>query len=272
MTARSLQKPRLVYETSITRRKHGVRLRLQLIILLAAGGAIFALNRALAEVTTVDPLLLNIGLAAALLVFILIAIRALINLVRWFRRRDEQVRFFDQGFVWRIGGTEHRYGWKSLRTLREGGSGIYIGRRPLVQWGAHTLTMRDGQVFKLTPAHGNLRLIARAIRPHAGAVTGDRMAQMLRAEKPVRLHPQLTVWPGGVEAGKHEIHWSQLDVVMQRRRLIVRSLNENGRFETVKTYRAASVDNLGGFIELVASTLPNYQRERFSKAARPATT
>ena len=270
MSARALKKPRLVFETTLTRRRYGVRFRLQLIIILAAAGALYALDLARRE-ALVDMLVWDIGFVAGGVLMSLLVPRALVNLLRWFRRRDETLRFYDQGFVWQMGEVQHQYPWSKLRTIREAGKGIYLGGRPLMQWGAQVLTMTDKTVFRIEPHHGNLRLIARAIRPHAAAATGTRMARLLRQEIGVPLHPPLKVWPGGVEAGKHEIPWSDLDVALKGGRLIIRVRGEDGKFHTVKRYRGWQVDNLGGFIEVVASTLPNHQPERFNRKS-PAPT
>jgi hypothetical protein len=91
------------------------------------------------------------------------------------------------------------------------------------------------------------------------------MGRILREEKPVKIHPRLTVWPGGVEVGRQEIPWSELDVRLKGSQLIIRRKNRSGKFRTVRRYNARKVDNVGGFMELVSATIPNYQRERFEK-------
>ncbi len=263
MSARSLKKPKLIYEVVVERKPYFRRFRLAMIGFLAGAGAVFALNEAYAR-QVADTNLLNIGWLVAVVVSGLLFLHAVINLVRGWTRRNETLRFFNQGIVWTQEAATERYGWSKLATLREGGRGLYVGKSPLVQWGAHTLTMDDGRVFRITPRYGNLREIGAVMRPYAARVTGMNMGRTLREEEPVQIHPRLIVWPGGVQVGKREIPWTDMDVRLKNGRLTIRA-KDGKRFKVVRTFPAHTVDNMGGFVELATTTIRNYQPERFKK-------
>lgn len=250
-------KPKLLFEITVERRPQRRRFRLALIILIASVGALYAITEAKRR-GLADDNLLDIGWLAAVLVIALAGIRAVLSLVRQRRRRDEQIRFFNQGLTWERNGEKRRYNWHKLRTFREGGRGIYMGKRPLLQWGAITLTMADNQVYKLYPWHGDLRQYAKLLRPYAAEYTGIHMGRRLRQEKPVRLHRRLIVWPGGLQIGKKELPWRALNVNVKGNRLIIRA-KENGRVRTVGRFSTHSVDNLGGFVELATTTIRTHR-------------
>ncbi len=266
-SVRALQKPQLIFRAAVVRRAYWRRARFALLALAAVMLGMVGLRLA-RDAAAADLALLDLGFVAAVAAAALLSLRAALNLARWWRRRDETLAFFDQGFVWTRAGKQHKYSWGKLAVLREGAGGLYLGRRPLVQWGAHTLTMTDGQVFRVTPLYGDLRRFARAVRPLAAAVTGARIGRTLRQERPVRLHPKLTVWPGGVEAGRREIPWQDLGVGVKRGRLVIRAKGETGRFTTVRRYRISRVDNVGGFLDLAAVTIRTHQPAR--AARKPA--
>ena len=261
--ARALQKPRLVFRAVVERRVYWRRMRRALLLLAPVMLGIVALYLA-RDNQAADLALLDLGFIAAVIAAVLLGVRVVVNLLRWRTRRDETLMFFDQGFVWTRMGTQHKYGWSKLATFRERAGGLYLGRRSLVQWGAHTLTMADGAVFHVTPVYGDLRRFADAVRPYIAEVTGIRMGRILRQERPVRLHPKLIVWPGGVEAGRREIPWGAMDVELARGRLFIRAKNEKGRFATVRSYRVSGVDNVAGFMDLAQTTIRNHQPERFA--------
>jgi hypothetical protein len=255
--AREMRGPKLLLEITNTRRPYWRRFRLLLVVFLVTLVAWFALEQAAAQVE-IDPLAISIGRLAAAAILLLTSIRAVIQFVRWRTRPDETIRFFNQGFSWESGATKARYRWEKIQIFREGGGGLYLGKRALVQWGGHTLIMDDKRIFRLRPRHGDLRQLARLIRPYAAEVTGIRMAQRLRAEKPVRLHPRLIAWPGGLEIHKKELPWAALHVAVKGRRLIIRA-KENGKVRTVGTFDIRKVDNLGGFMELATTTIQNHR-------------
>ncbi len=259
-------RPRLVYQATIRRKLYFRRFAWSVLAAVAGVGALVALEEAAGRDDLTDYLtVLRVGGAAALVIVVYFGLRALVNLWRGLTRRNEALRFFDQGFSWKRSGDDYKAGWSKLVYYREGARGIYLGQRPMLQWGANRLTMRDGRAFKVTGVYGDTRRFARAVRKYIADVTGTWMARALRQEKPVRLHRQLILYPGGLHAGKHEIPWSELEVGLKRGRLVIYRLNKNGKFKSVKSYSAASVDNVAGFLELAHGTLRNWQRERFEK-------
>lgn len=261
-TERALKNPKLLFQAVITKQPYRRRFWFSVLIIAATLGAWFALDMA-GKRGLVDANLIDIGWLAAAAIVALMTVRAFVSLFRMITRKNETLRFFDRGFSWTRGDQKYQYGWGKVDVFREGAGGIYLGKRPLAQWGAHTLTMTDGQVFKVTPVYGNLRRFARAVRPYIAEATGVQMARALRDDQSIRLHRKLTVWPGGIEIGKHEIPWSGLNVKLEKNRLILQSKDSKGKFKTVKGYAIRSVDNVGGFVELATSTIRNHQRERF---------
>jgi hypothetical protein len=262
---RSLQKPRRLLQLSVEKKSYWKRFRFIIFAFLAVLVAWVILERLHAlETLDMDPLILDIGRLVALVLMILLLLRLVLAFFRWRTRPDEHIQIFDKGFVWTRNGQTFKYPWEKAGIFREGGRGIYIGKRPLFQWGAHTLTMTDGQVFKVVFYHGDMRRYARVVRPLVAAVTGTRMGRSLRSTaRSITLHPKLLLWPGGVEANKEEIHWAKLDVALERNKLII-GKREKGKRKVVRKYPIHSVDNVGGFLELASSTIQNYQRERFT--------
>ncbi len=260
-------KPKLLFQVTIKRALFMRRFMWSLLATVAALGAAGALNAA-AERGIADSGLLAIGVAAGLLAAVLFGLRGLFNLWLWLRRRNETVRIFDRGLVWTRTKDEWKYGWSQLDIYRDNGHGLYLGKRVIAQWGAQSLTMTDGRAFKITGAYGDLRQIGAILRRYAAHYTGIRMGRMLREEQPVKLHHQLTVWPGGVEIGKTEIPWSDMDVRLQNRRLAILKKSESGKFKPFRQFNTSSVNNVGGFMELATTTIRNHQRERFEKKSK----
>lgn len=258
------QKPKLLYEITIRRGRYFRRFAWWLLAGVAALGALVALDTAAVR-GMADESLLNVGKIVALIAAILFGLRALFHLIGWLRRRNETLKLFDKGLVWTKRSGTQQYSWSSLNTYREAGRGIYLGKRPLFQWGAHRLTMNDGKTLKITGVYGDLRKLGSILRKPAARVTGAVMGRTLREEEPVRLSRHLTVWPGGVEAGKLEIPWSEVDVRLKSGRLIIYRLNKAGKFQPVKRYNPRRLDNVGGFMEVATATIRNHQRERFEK-------
>lgn len=256
------QKPKLLYQVTIERKRFFRRFAWALLATVAAAGALIALNIA-NERGAADATLLIVGVFIAGIVGAIFLVRALFNLWRALRRRSETLRLFDQGFVWTIAGKDYQYGWSKLQTYRDGGHGLYLGKRVLLQWGALKFRMDDDRAFKVTGVHGDLRQLSTFIGRRAAHMTGIYMGKMLRAEKPVKIHPQLIVYPGGVQVGKTEIHWSEIDVRLKNGRLSIYRKNKSGKFSRVRQYNASQVDNVGGFMEVATTTIRNHQRERF---------
>jgi len=260
------EKPNLLYGASVKRGRYFIRFMRALLLLVAVVGAYLALDEAARREGLVDWLALDIGRLVAVVLGGLIAVRGLYNLIMTFVRRGESVRFFDQGFVWNRGKQEYKYAWHQLDKYREGAGGIYLlGRWPLLQWGANRFTMRDGKVFNYNHRFGDTRGCTEVIRRYTSYVTGARMARTLRGEQPVKLNRTLTIFPTGIETRKKDIHWSEADVRMEHRRLVIRQRGKTGRFRVVSRYRPETVDNVGGLLELSAATIRNHQPERFKK-------
>jgi hypothetical protein len=258
------QKPKLLYQSVIERRKFIRRFVWSLLATVAAIGAGLALNEA-ADRGLVDANVVQVGSIASLVVIILFGLRALVNLWRSLRQRTETLRIFDKGIVLQTRKGDQKIGWSQVTAFREGGNGIYLGKRPLVQWGGHRLKLQTGKVFKVTGKYGDLRQLGAILRRYAAHVTGIQMGQTLRAEKPVKLNRSLTVWPGGVEVGKQEIPWSEVEVQLKNSRLTILRKNAKGKFKPVRQYNVKQVDNVGGFMEIATGTIRNHQRERFEK-------
>jgi hypothetical protein len=251
---------RLIYSSEVKRSRYFRRFMWLLLGTLAIIGAYVALREAALRSLS-DSLLLDIGKAVAIILGGFFAIRGLYNLVLTFIRKSETLRFYNKGFVWSQGNRDYKYKWTELARFREGARGLYVFGRPILQWGAHRLTMDDERVFKFTSVHGDPRTFARIIRPYAAYVMSVKISQTLRQDRPVRLHSRLTVYPGGVEAGKTEIHWSELDATVKNGRLLVRR-RERGGFKTIRRYSIHSVDNVGGFLEIVKSTQRQYESQK----------
>ncbi|HEX2907622.1 MAG TPA: hypothetical protein VHO69_12210 [Phototrophicaceae bacterium] len=258
------RKPRLIFQATIRRKPYLRRGAWSVLATVAAIGAVVALDAGAAR-GQVDPTLRQIGMLVGLIAAGLFALRALISLWQGLRRRDEELRFFDKGFVWKRGKDQAKYGWSQVDVYREGGGGLYLGKRPLVQWGGYTLKMADGRVFKVTGRYGDLREFGKLTRRYPAAFTGTRMAQTLRDEQPVKVHRRLTLWPGGIEIGRQEIPWSELDLRVRGGRLVVLRKAAHGKFRVVRRYNIKNIDNVGGLMEVAISTIRNHQRERFEK-------
>lgn len=233
-----------------SRRSHYFRRFLWLLLgTLTAAGAYLALQTA-SQRGVADPLLLDVGQLVAIVLAGLFAARGIYSLILGFARQSQAVQLYSKGFLWTQGGRTYKYRWTQLARFREGARGIYLFRRPLLLWGAHQLQMDDERTFRFNGRLGSPRHFAHVARPYAAYVTSVKMSRALRDDRPVRLHPQLTLYPGGVEAGKIEIHWSQLAASVKKRQLTVQRFDRN-RFRTVRRYALHRVDNVGGFLEIV---------------------
>jgi hypothetical protein len=255
--------PKLLFQAEMRRRPHWRRLPILLLGVGGAAGAYWALAYAGRRGIAVDGLLLNVGKMLAVILAGYLTVLAGLALYRGLSRRHERIKIFDKGFSWRKRGRVYKHRWSEVNALREGAGGIYLGKRPLLTWGAHRLHMDSGSHFTFTAAHGDPRRFIAAVRRPVAHLTGTRMARTLREEEPVVLCKGLTVYPGGVEARKREIPWSKLNVRIRNGRLLIQQLAAKGKFKTVARYPVSRIDNLGGFMELAHTTIRNHQRERF---------
>lgn len=258
-----LDKPKILFKAEINRRRYFRRFMWNLLAAVAAFGAWGALVEA-NQREIVDAALLRVGQIVALVVVALLLLRMVLNLLRWLRIRSERVIIFDRGFVWERGKKQAKYNWTHLKAFRQGARVLTLAGRPILARGAHTLTMRDGKVYKFTARHGDPRRFTRLVSPIIADVTGTRMGQALRGSKSVRLHRQLVITPKGVQAGKHNIPWTEVDVRVKNGRLSIYRQADNGKFRVVKRFPASQVDNLDGLLDLAHSLMQTHQPARFN--------
>ncbi|MBA3874165.1 MAG: hypothetical protein ABI970_20445 [Chloroflexota bacterium] len=243
------QTPKLLMEASISRRPFFRRTWLSIIGLIVTLVGIWLLDQAENLGKLPYGLWLPLTLAVGLLGLIFL-IRAILYFVRWLRTKNETLKLYNQGIVLTRGKDTVKYGWASLHTYREGSRAL-------------RLTMQNGKVVNIDRRYGDLAPWAGYIRQYAARVTGVYIARAIREERPVVLHPKLTIWPGGVEVDKKEIPWSNVDVRLMGKQLVVFQRAKSGNFQKVKAYNVHTVDNVGGFLEVAHSTMKNHQRERF---------
>src|SRR5262245_56999532 len=132
----ALTRPRLVYQATIRRKPYFRRFAWSVLAAVTGIGALIALDEAAGR-QVADRTILQVGGAVAAVVIVYFGLRALVNLWCWLTRRDEAVRFFDQGFSWTRGNDSYKASWSKLDYYREGAHGIYLGRRAILQWGAN---------------------------------------------------------------------------------------------------------------------------------------
>ncbi len=236
-------------EATISRRPYFRKAWLSIVGLITALMGVWLLNEANNQGKLPNNSWLPLTIAVALL-GLLFLIRAIINFVRWLRTKNETLKLYNQGIVLTRGKDTIKYGWGSLHTYREGSRAL-------------RLTMQNGQVINIDSRYGDLPRWAERIRQYAARVTGVYIARAIREDRPVVLHPKLTVWPGGIEVDKKEIPWSKVDVRLMGKQLVVFQRAQSGNFQKVKTYNMHTVDNVGGFLEVAHSTMKNHQRDRF---------
>lgn len=263
------EKPRLIFKADVERRRYFRRFMWMLLALVTTIGAVITLEylRGIPELDDASAFVftaLDVGQWVGLALGLLLLFHMLRHFIRWLTTRTESLRFFDRGFVWKQTKAQHKYGWMQLRSFRRGGRTLKLFGRPVLQTGAHTLTMRDGKVFKVRPRHGNLDRFAVAVAPYVAEATGTAMGRALRKDKSVRIHPQVVVKSNGVVIGKQRIPWSRLDVQMRNGKLALRRVDDQGKFKTVKTLDIRKIDNLDGFLDVADSTIRNHQPERFN--------
>lgn len=253
-------KQQLLYKHEIKRVRYGRAFVRQVLGGAAAAGAYWALQEA-SNRQLADARLLDVGKLVAILLTGLLAIRAGMFLFYFLTRRNESLKFYTRGFVWSRGDHTFKYPYQELVRYREAWHGVYLRERPLLQWGENTLEMRDGKVFKVKPRHGNMKKFARLFRPYAAYVTGIRMGQALRKGDTVKLHRKLTVYSGGVDIGKEEIHWADMAVLRRGGRIILQAYDEKRRrYRTVKKLPVSKMVNAGGFYDLAQGTIRNHKQ------------
>lgn len=261
----ALNEPRLLYTASIRRLTYFRQFWRSLLLIFVIGAAWLALREASNRGVVDNPVLIDVGLLAAVVAAALLAVRCGFNLYRWLVRRDESVQVFDRGLVWTRKGETHKYSWGKMDTYRAGGNGLYLRRLPLLQWGTHRIKMEDGAVLAFDGRFGDMRPFAAAVLRPTSKAGGMRIGQKIRNNQSVRLHPRLLVLPTGISSGKHDIHWSDLDVRRHGSNLRIRKRGKKDGFITVANLSMRKVDNAGGFMDLAVETIRNNQPERFNQ-------
>jgi hypothetical protein len=257
------QPSRLLYAVSVRRGRYLRRSIFALIGGVASFGAAVALvesaNRGVA-----DSLLLNTGALLAIVLAGWFAVRCVFNLARWLGRRSADIRIYNQGVLWNVGGRERKYRWKQTLRYRQAARGLYIFSRPLIIWGANTLEMleennRTRTRLRFTAAFGDPRDFDEAVNPFASHITGMRIGAALRRDEPVTLHRALRIFPGGVEVSGRLIHWADLEAELGGNRLVIRMRRPDGKMKTVRRFAIRHVDNVGGFLDVAASMAAQYR-------------
>ncbi len=261
------QKNRLVFEAELKRNKYFRRFMWMLLATVASGAAWIALDE-VAGRGEADADLLMIGKWAALIAVLLLALRALLNLIIFFRTKNESVMVTDRGFVWNRGKQQHKYRWNLVRSFTEGARSLHLFGRPFWQRGAQTIITRDGKTFKFRPRLGDPQAFAEVVGPLIAEPIAEAMTRALREKKTIRMHPQLAMNAAGVIAGKEKIRWSQVDISVKRSKLGVYRLNNEGKFQTVRSYDIHTVENLHGFLDVADSAMRTHQPKRFNIKAR----
>ncbi|MGQ9909851.1 MAG: hypothetical protein ACUVS2_13555 [Candidatus Flexifilum sp.] len=250
---------RLLYTTTVRRGKY-VRLFLRTLLGSLAAIAAYLVLEEVAARGLIDPVsnaaLIDLGRTVAIVVAAWLGARAVYHLVLALVRRTETISVYHQGIAWGTKSRSEKRGWSQVATFRESARALRVFGLTLAQWGAHVLRFDDETVLRFRPYHGDPRQFARVVRPYAARITSSKMGQQLREERPVRLHPRLTVYPGGIEAGSKEIHWDDLHLRVEHHRLVVRQRDAERQargkmpWRVIRRYPLAQVDNVAGLLEL----------------------
>ncbi|MFN8531708.1 MAG: hypothetical protein U0670_24140 [Anaerolineae bacterium] len=261
------EKNRLVFQYASKRGRYIRAFLRQLLAFAAAVGAYFAIGIA-AQRAEIDPRVVDVGKLVAVILGGLLVIRGAWFLFLAFTRPTEDMRFYTRGFIWQRGKETYKYPYPEVVRYRESGRGLYVGMRPIVQWGAHVIEMRDGKVFRVKPYHGSLRRFADRVRAPIAHVTAVQIGQKLREGRSVQLHRKLIVYPTGIEIGRREIGWGEMGVAIKGNRLIIRRADrKRNKMVRVKSFWIPAVDNVGGFNDLAQGTIRNHRERRAAPAA-----
>lgn len=213
--------------------------------------------------------LVNLSRMVAFFIAAMFAVRAVFNLGRAMFRRTQKAHFSREGFAWQVDKEVSRYRWTQLKAYRKGARTWRLGRIPIRKFGQHRLTMNDGKTFVLHHAITSPEAFERVLDPIINAVMGEKIANTLRSDQAVKLHPKLIVTKNGVvvlKGGKKiGLKWSNVNLLHQRGKLIVQTLGKNGKFKTVQGFADHTIDNLGGFLELAETTIANHQPNRYHR-------
>lgn len=266
-------KPRVLFKAKVDRKLYRQRFRRALIGVLATIGVWVMLQlpqiqTAISELTWLPDrgkLLVNsIGLVVAGGLLLAMAVRLVVNGVLMTRRKSEQVIFYDRGFKWKRGeqGETQKYGWNAIKTVREHPTSWGLFGRKWIHGGHVTFTMRNGETYRLTPAHGSLETFIQRVSPHYTANMGERMMQRTRQGHTITVHPQIKITSAGlVISDKWQIEWKRLKVEHDGQHVTVRYIDDSdGRIRNVKRFAAHEINNLGAFLDVVESATETTQR------------
>lgn len=248
-TALNAPQTNLLYLAQTSRAAHRRALTIALVLASTAFAAYAAFNAA-SDPLLIDAVWLDVGKLAAILLGTISSSRFVTQLVLATSRSNQTVCLYDRGFTWHQGQNEKRYLWNQVQRYHENLRGPAI--LPL---GALTLLMDDERAYRLVPAHGNLRRIARLIRPYIAEATAQQIRAHLQRDRPVRLHRNLLIWPNGVSVKRREIAWSELELRIRRGRLQFRQRKSNGKTRVVKAFPLRTISNLAGFLQLSQSAM-----------------
>lgn len=207
-------------------------------------------------------LILDIGLMLAFLFGLWFLIRLIVHLVRIFTRRTVSVRLYDKGILWSEKGRMHKHRWTEVVRFREGARALRLFGRPLLEWGAQTLTMEDGSEYRFSPYLGDVEAFALYVRPYAAHVTSLRMGKALRKEQPVKLSEKLVIYPGGVAIRRTEVPWAELRVTVDSsfRRITLRRVQPGVKSKILTRMPVYSLDNAGGFVEIARPQIESFSQ------------
>ena len=188
----------LLYWNQNRRSQHRQALSVALILASTAAAAYAAMNAA-SDPLLINALWLDIGKLAAILLVAISSSRFFTQLVLATSRPNQTIYLYDRGFTWHQGRSQKRYLWSQVQHYHENLRGP-----ALLPFGSLNFRMEDERVYRLRPAHGNLRRIARLIRPYLAQATAQKMRAQLQHDRPVRLNRHLLIWPNGVTIKRRE--------------------------------------------------------------------
>ncbi len=254
----AVEPPRLLFESQTRRRPHIRRTLWSLLAALSGLTLVFAfeyVSRPLALPDTLSA----VGKLFALGVFAVFGVRAVFAFGRALRTTTESFTFFDKGFVWKRGQqAPQKYSYHQLVSWREA---YTVGRWG--QRGAIVFKTKDGQTYRITPAHGRLNTYADTLRPILSELFGTRMARALRDGQTVRVHPKLVLAQQGIKADGRAVRWRDADIAVRKDKLIISRRTKGGGFAPMVTLRLRDIENLGGFLDAALGAIQSHQPERF---------
>ncbi len=246
-TATRPQGTRLLYLARV-RRSDQLSALLRALLLASTAFAAYVALLTARDRQLIDPVWMDIGLLTAILLGTLSCLRFITHLILLPGRRNQLICLYDQGFTWRQGRDEKRYPWNQVVRYQENLRGPAA-----LSYGNLKLQTVDERAYQLTAVHGNLRRIARLIRPYIAEATAQQMQATLQRDRPVRLHRKLLVWPNGVSLQGREITWPELELRIRRGRLQFHQRKTNGKTRAVKALPLRTIGNLAGFLQLTQS-------------------